>query len=214
MADIDDDGNIIVSAEPGDPSGTGNGNIEPSNGGNRTRTAADGTIIVEPGTIGGTAPDSGNGSTGKRGRGRPRGTGSRTRKTSGPAIDISGLENILLSAHAMLAGITKVAELEMEAEEAHKLAEAGAKVARHYDMGMTSKAMDWTNLIFVIGELYGSRFVAFRIRRQMEREQRSTQQPQTVDVTPRAQPSAPQARSNSTRTVNIPGVGEIEVPIQ
>jgi len=107
----------------------------------------------------------------------------------------------------MLAGITRVSELEMEQEEASKLAGAMANVARHYDMQASAKAMDWTNLIFVAGSLYGTRFAAIRLRRIMEKAEAAEKGDPTLNPNPQT------ARPTGTGRVHIPGVGEVPVPL-
>ena len=209
MAKPDDDGIIVVPERPASGTDTGDGIIvETQLGDNAVTQLADGTIVVEPSGIGGNTGCVRDGNPVKRGRGRPRGTGAgRKSKATGPQVDISGLENILLSAHAMLAGITRVAELDMEQEEAHKLAQAGANVARHYDMATSGKALDWTNLLFVIGEIYGSRVVAIRLRRMADK----IGEPETVAP---ATTRTVNPKPNGTMTrVNIPGVGLTDVPL-
>lgn len=196
--------NLPLGAEP-IADGTGSSSdsgVEP------VTQLADGTVIIDPASIGG--PDAGSGGDSdpvKRGRGRPRGSGNggtrRSSTTKGPQIDINGLEKILLSGHAMLAGIAKTPELELDAMEAKDLATAAAAVARHYDMTMTAKAMDWTNLIMTLGAVYGTRLMAVRMRRTMERGPRVASA--TVET--------PTPASAATRRVNVPGVGEIDVPI-
>lgn len=103
----------------------------------------------------------------KRGRGRPRkdnagsgGSGSETRnrKTEKKgALDVSGVEAILFSAHMMLAGITKNAELSLDKQESRMLAEAIDKVNRHYELTASAKAVDWANLVMVAAMIYGPR---------------------------------------------------------
>lgn len=105
----------------------------------------------------------------------------------------------------MLAGITRVSELEMDKEEAKKLADAAAKVARHYDLAATAKQLDWTNLIMTAGAIYGTRLMAIRLRRMAERS--SAPAPETPSPAPQ------QRSSGNTVMTHIPGVGNVEVPI-
>lgn len=114
---------------------------------------------------------------------------------------------ILLNVHTMLAGITKTDELALDPAEAHNLAEATAKVGRHYNMAMSAQAIDWTNLFMTIGAVYGPRVMAIRIRRMAARP---AAQPRAA-ATPRPAPESA-APSNGTRTTFIPGVGHVEVP--
>jgi hypothetical protein len=205
LAQSGDDGRIVIEGSDIDTSSAGEriaGETVSSD-----NHSADGTIIIEPSTLGGNASGSaasGN-STGKR-RGRKPGSRNRSTKSTNAQIDLNGLEFILLSAHEMLAGITKTPELELDGEEGKKLALSIGNVARHYDMTMSAKAMDWTAFFMTIGALYGSRLAAIRMRRMMERKE-------AVDGTVRnATRPAATARPN-TVTSHIPGVGDVEVPL-
>lgn len=75
-------------------------------------------------------------------------------------LDLSGLESLLLAVHLGLSGLTKHPEFALQPEEAKALAEAGARVARHYDFVQTQKAMDWAALGMVAASLYGPRLMA------------------------------------------------------
>ncbi len=88
-------------------------------------------------------------------RGRP--PGSRN-KTSGVPLDLGGIEAILLSVHSALAVLLKNPKLNLTEDEAKQLAKASANVARHYNVPVTAKVMDWTTLIVVCASIYPSRF--------------------------------------------------------
>jgi hypothetical protein len=49
-------------------------------------------------------------------------------------------------------------------EEAHQIATALANVQRHYAIEASAKAVDWANLMMVVGAVYGTRFVSYRLR--------------------------------------------------
>jgi hypothetical protein len=63
-----------------------------------------------------------------------------------------------------------VPELELSKEESQKLADAAASVAVYYDIEASKKTMAWVNLSFVMGGIYGSRFITIRHNRKVERE--------------------------------------------
>lgn len=177
------------------------------------------TIVIDPDAISGSVGNADGGGSGpvKRKRGRPAGSGG-TAKTKGPPIDINGLEFILLSAHEMLAGMTQIEELEIDKEEAGKLSLAIANVGRHYNMAMSAKALDWTALFMTLGAVYGTRIAAIRIRRTMAKDTAKTA-PRPASTTPSnvtpitPKPSAaPQQPNGPLRTINIPGLGTVEVP--
>ena len=111
---------------------------------------------------------SGGGSTGKR-RGRKPGS---TNKAKTASVDLGSVEALLMAIHTGLSVITKAPEFELTREEAHKIAEAGTRVSRHYNMQATAKSIDIANLAIVLGTAYGSRFMAMRMRREMERAER------------------------------------------
>jgi hypothetical protein len=70
----------------------------------------------------------------------------------------------LLAVHLGLSGLTKHPEFALSPEEAKALAEAGARVARHYDFVQTQKAMDWAALGMVAASLYGPRLMTVAIQ--------------------------------------------------
>lgn len=164
--------------------------------------SADGLTIIDPAELGDSG--SGGGSDGdnsgqpvRKRRGRP--AGSRTRKKA-PALDINGVESILISAHTILASFTKTPELALDKEEAKQVATAVANVSRHYDVQASEKAMDWTNLFMALGMVYGTRLYAIRAKRSQIAASKPT------PVKPTASKSAP-----NENVVEIPGVGKVQV---
>lgn len=133
----------------------------------------DGTPIFAPGDAveapgegaGGAGPQPG----GKRGRGRPRGSknsGGKTGTTNDLGIDLDGLEKLLLSIHLGLAMLTKVPEFMIDQSEARLMGAAVARVSRHYPgfQKINASAMDHMNLATVMLGIYGTRFMAHKIR--------------------------------------------------
>lgn len=94
----------------------------------------------------------------KRGRGRPRGSGGgesqAPRRTS---LAVSSVERLLHSIHFGIAIALSAPEMQLSPEEAKQYAEAVAAVARHYDVGASSKTLDWLNLCGTMGGIYGAR---------------------------------------------------------
>lgn len=88
----------------------------------------------------------------------------------------------------MLAGITRTSEFALDKAEAKQLAEGISNVSRHYDIAATQKSMDWTNLLMLLGMIYGTRIYAVRARRAAAKKD-----------TPR--------QASSADNVIIPGVG-------
>lgn len=60
----------------------------------------------------------------------------------------------------MLAMLCQQAELQLTDDEARQLAKAIKSVARHYDVGATSKAADFYSLGVIALGIYGARFRA------------------------------------------------------
>ena len=113
----------------------------------------------------------------KRGRGRPRGsknTPGGKQATKEVASDLTGL---LMSAHIMLASLTKVDEFVLDKEEAERLAAAIAKVNAEYGgMVLPPKAAAWIHLAMAGGSIYGPRLFAYKLR--MKNEAMENKQPE------------------------------------
>lgn len=109
-------------------------------------------------------------------RGRPPGSKNRTREIAGQKstipVDRDAISAILLSAHAMLAGITKIPELEIDVKESQAIADATAKLAEFYDLTADPKIIAWANLCMILGTTYGTRIITINMRRRNERIKR------------------------------------------
>ena len=99
----------------------------------------------------------------------------------------------------MLAAITQTPELVLDKDEARKLSDAAAEVARQYAVAFDSRKVAVVNLFATTGFIYGPRIVAWRQRRKNERAAQQAQKPAVV-IQPRPgdirQP-APAAKVNS-----------------
>lgn len=118
--------------------------------------------------------------TGKRGRGRPRGsktgTGTSNKAAKETANDLSG---ILLSLHMMGAAFLKVEELELDEAEAARLGKAVQKVNELYGgFILTEKQQAWANLSMAAAAIYGPRFMAYKLRMKAE----AAKQPVVIDA--------------------------------
>ena len=105
--------------------------------------------------------------TGKRKRGRP--AGSRNNPAQAGAKESVRLESLkisdlLYSIHLMGAEICKVPELELDKEEAAKLADAIADVSKYYITSFDPKKVAWVHLAVIAGGIYGTRIFAYRNR--------------------------------------------------
>jgi hypothetical protein len=74
-------------------------------------------------------------------------------------LDLSGLESLLLAVHLGLSGLTKHPEFMLSQTEAKAMAEAAARVARHYDFVQSQRAMDWAALGMICVSTYGPRLM-------------------------------------------------------
>lgn len=74
-----------------------------------------------------------------------------------------------MTIHMGLSALTKIPEMEMEEEEAKRLASATEQVAKHYNVVATEKTLAWIHLQMVMAQIYGSRMIAFRLRKKIEK---------------------------------------------
>lgn len=124
----------------------------------------DGIPIVEPSTIA-YQPDA-NEQPSKR-RGRP--AGSRNAKPKATQKTSTDLTSVLVSLHFMAANLCKIPELNMEKEEAKRLAEAVQKVNELYGMPVFSEKQEaWFNLAVVGCSIYGPRIIAHGINKKKD----------------------------------------------
>lgn len=160
--------------------------------------------------------------TGKRRRGRPPGGG--TRNESRAPVAISGIEKLLLGIHTTLAASLSIPEFEMDQAEASEIAKAYADVAEYYPvLKMSGETAALVNFASIVGVNYGARFMAFKMRRSLEKRAARSQpqqapMPQDVQMpvgpprVPNAAPATKPTVTNDVRTGEIPGVGAIEFP--
>lgn len=69
----------------------------------------------------------------------------------------------------MMAGFTKIPELEIEPTEATQMAAALKSVADQYDIKPTEKSLAWANLVSATAMVYGTRVFAYRMRLKTEK---------------------------------------------
>jgi hypothetical protein len=124
---------------------------------------------VEPGTATGSAPSGADESERKRGRPRKKEAAE-------------DLTELLLSAHFMLAQLTKIPELEIAPEEAAKMARAIDRVQKLYDKSILSEeASAWMNLMMACGTVYGPRYFVLRKHRNAKPKVVDIPSPRTVE---------------------------------
>jgi len=167
-------------------------------GGGDSENTASGSII-DPAIVG-KRDDSGDGGsdTGNRdrtGEDRPKRKYTRraaTKSADAISLDIGSFKDILYSTHAMIASIFNAPNVELDEDEAAKMAKAIANVTRHYDVpGMSQKTVDWIMCMQAAGAVYGPRMLAWR----MDRVARMT----------KPAPQNPSAPANIAPAANAPG---------
>lgn len=148
-----------------------------------TVAPASSTPAIEPSAaaginpaVSGIDPSAAIGIAPKKKRGRPPGSKNQTNLSGASPqvktapLSVDGVSAILFSIHGMLAGVTRVKELQLDPAEAKQLASAVAEVAKHYDLTADPKTIAWVNLAMTCGAVYGSRFVAIQFRIKAQRE--------------------------------------------
>lgn len=82
---------------------------------------------------------------------------------------------LLVSINAGIVALTHAPELEVSAEENHRIAVAAANVAQYYNVRVDSRTQAWMALIGVVGQVYGTRAVAMYMRpSEPQQEEQST----------------------------------------
>lgn len=99
----------------------------------------------------------------------------------------------MVGIHAMLAGMTKVEELQIDATEGKKLGDAVNTVLQQYNHVINPKMAAWVNLGMVSAAVYGPRYMAVKLRHETEK-----QKPRVVEMpAPFPEPPVPQDRDGS-----------------
>jgi hypothetical protein len=155
----DDEREIIITAD----------------GGITDADTGDAIPVIEPSTINFESV----GSEAPKRRGRKPGSKNSTSKSSKEtANDLTGL---FLGIHTMCAMLTGIPELELEEEEAAKLAKAVARVNNYYGgMVIPEKYAVWGNFAVALGTVYGPRAITYRMRMKQEAQGK----PVTINAVP------------------------------
>lgn len=97
----------------------------------------------------------------------------REKKDSGPEYKINKqeLSGWLMIGHKFTAGTLDAPFLDIEKDEAEQMAGAIADVARHYNLGLSQKQMDWLKLVGVASAIYGGRAFAYLKAQELARQQ-------------------------------------------
>jgi hypothetical protein len=143
-----------------------NGSVASAPSGNTTGDPASGSLAPEP----------------KRKPGRPPGPAKPKPETDTPrSVNVSGVEKILLSVHAVVAATLSVPELALEEKEAKELSAAIAAVSEQYLIVLAPKTAAWIELSKVLGVVYGPRAVSIWLRTQ-DTKKKAPPIPQTAPV--------------------------------
>jgi hypothetical protein len=113
---------------------------------------------------------------------------------------------VILAVHSALAALTTVREFELEEDEARKLSNASKEVLRYYPIGMSDKALAWTNLAVVACGIYGTRIMAYSVRRAAERRARIVTLPSSGTASPpgsQPQPAASKVNGYAGAGINL-----------
>lgn len=140
---------------------------------------ASGSAPLDPGSSASVTPS-------QKRRGRPPGSKNANRvATPSVALPVDAISSVLFSLHAMVSAAIKVPELALDEKEAKQIAEAGAKVATHYNVIASPKTVDWVNFCMVLGMVYGTRLIAVRARLRTEATKKPpARKPSSEVVTP------------------------------
>lgn len=103
------------------------------------------------------------------------------------------ISDLLYSVHLMGAEICKVPELELDKEEAAKLADAIADVSKYYITAFDPKKVAWVHLAVIAGGIYGTRIFAYRNRISAQKSL-GPQAPKPSPKPTPVNPSVPQAQ--------------------
>lgn len=91
----------------------------------------------------------------------------------------------------LLAKAAKIPELQLDEDEAKKLADATANVARHYNISVSQKTLDWSNFVTALSTIYGTRIFVIAKTRQDKKNgaQQETTPARTADIKPQTPPT-------------------------
>jgi hypothetical protein len=103
------------------------------------------------------------------GSARPEGEKSARSSKKKSALGVEGLASIMANMTLMLAAVSKTPECALSNEETTLISEAVENVAQFYDFSLDSKAVAWGNLAMTAGGIIGAHVVAYKIRRDGER---------------------------------------------
>jgi len=160
--------NGIVGELPLGASGIGAivGTDDTGSGGVDSPATIAGIAIEQPATAKRRGRPPGSGKPGSNGTTAGKTAGKSASQKASPA-SVTGIEKLLFSIHAMAAAMI-APELAINDDEAKLLAGALADVGMHYGDNIDPRAVAWVGLIGTVGQIYGTRFFAWKIRKANE----------------------------------------------
>lgn len=105
----------------------------------------------------------------KRGPNKPKLTTGGTVSEEKIRQGLVNLTEVLMTVHTVGAALLKVEELLLDKSEAAKMADAIENVLKYYPIGVSDKHLAIANLVLTCGGVYGTRVMAYNIRRSQER---------------------------------------------
>jgi len=118
---------------------------------------------------------------------------------NGVGFDKLDLTEVILSVHAMLAGITSVPEFELDKDESQKLGDAIKNVGQYYGAVFDPKKVAIFHLAMVAGGIYGTRIFAVRNRLAVERAAKPAA-PKPTPINTRNQPAPTPVNGKATES--------------
>src|SRR5215469_16308537 len=163
-----------------------NGGEQPGDSGSSRAAGSDGSANpidpVEAGKLAGAGAEPSGGTAQRRNRGgRPPGSRNATSGAGAAgakksaSLDLSSTLAILQGIHTGLAYFGGPHWL-LDDEDGKRYAQAVANVARHYDIEVAQKTVDWLNLLGIAAYIEGTRFLHGRMgQRQPQRPRQAGQ---------------------------------------
>jgi hypothetical protein len=103
----------------------------------------------------------------------------------------------------MLSALTGIQELDLDVKEGQKLAECLKAALKFNDKLISPEKLAYINLTFAIGEIYGTRALAYRMRKAEERKKQPQKVPTPIRPNAPASP-APSAPANAPAASAMP----------
>lgn len=127
----------------------------------------------------------------RRKPGRQKGWRKQAETAVPPSLAQLDFAAILVSGHSMLAALTGVQELDIEVKEGQKLADCLKAALKFHNALISPEKLAYINLSFAVCEIYGTRALAYRMRKAEERKRMPQKMPTPIRQTPAPAPAPP-----------------------